>query len=400
MRATRLPILVSAACWPAPWPARSPSSSSLWRPTTDWSSNPYARELWAEVVTPGGQTLTLPAYYADGGLFAVRARPDELGAYRFGKVSETTLGIHGRGPHRQPRLARRGPEHRQDPPAGNPARSRGIPASSSAPTAIPSSPSARTWRGPRTTGADRLGYYLGALPAFAHANLNWMRVWMAHWGGLNLDWLPAGHGTVARSPAASTSGSPKPGTSSSPPPRRTGSTSRSSSSTTASSTPTNDSNWAENPWNAANPGRIPQVARRLLHGPERPGLHAGQVPLHRRPLGLVARRGRVGALQRGALDGRVQAGPRGGRRPLARRDGRVHPVGRRLRAPRHHQHREPAQPHLREDGFLPAAPLRGQPDRGGAQLRARPATRSTGPSSTARRATTTSRCRPRSRSPA
>src|SRR5580698_1297019 len=57
-------------------------------------ANPYTRELWAEVVTPSGAKLTLPAYYADGGLYAVRARPDEVGSYHFGAVSETTLGIH------------------------------------------------------------------------------------------------------------------------------------------------------------------------------------------------------------------------------------------------------------------------------------------------------------------
>ena len=73
--------------------AQSRSSSNSSRRTTRSVRNPYSREIWAEVVTPSGQRLTLPAYYADGGLFAVRARPDEVGAYRFGAVSETTLGI-------------------------------------------------------------------------------------------------------------------------------------------------------------------------------------------------------------------------------------------------------------------------------------------------------------------
>ena len=56
---------------------------------------------YATFVTPGGQRLTLPAYYADLGLYAVHARPEEVGTYRFGSVSETTLGIHD-GFERQP----------------------------------------------------------------------------------------------------------------------------------------------------------------------------------------------------------------------------------------------------------------------------------------------------------
>jgi hypothetical protein len=45
---------------------------------------------------------------------------------------------------------------------------------------------------------DTMGLLPKGVPAFAKANLNWMRIWMAHWDGLNLDWLPPRHGSVAQ----------------------------------------------------------------------------------------------------------------------------------------------------------------------------------------------------------
>ena len=161
--------------------------------------NPYARELWAEVVTPSGQKLVLPAYYADGGLFAVRARPEEVGTYHFGSVSESTLGldrtdlvvslvtpadVETKARTRLPAILIDPKEPRQL------IRSDGlpfIPVGANLAWAPDGSP-------------DTVGYYQKAFPAFSKANLNWMRIWMAHWDGLNLDWLPPGMGP-----------SPKPG---------------------------------------------------------------------------------------------------------------------------------------------------------------------------------------------
>jgi hypothetical protein len=37
---------------------------------------------------------------------------------------------------------------------------------------------------------DRVAFHLRALDAFGRAGLNWTRIWMVHWSGLNLDWLP------------------------------------------------------------------------------------------------------------------------------------------------------------------------------------------------------------------
>jgi len=214
--------------------------------------NPFARELWAEVETPGGQKITLPAYYADGGLYAVRARPDEIGSYRFGAVFETTLGVSRTGlvvslvtpAQVQNTVRTRLPSILNDPKDPRRlARSDGL----------PYLPVGANLAWAPDGIADRVGYYMRAFPAFSKANLNWMRIWMAHWDGLNLDWLPADMGP-----------SPKPG---------------SLSADVADSwdqllaaaeengvyvqlvlqhhgqyTTGSDSDWAKNPWNAANPG--------------------------------------------------------------------------------------------------------------------------------------------------
>jgi hypothetical protein len=214
--------------------------------------NPYSRELWAEVVTPSGQRLQLPAYYADGGLYAVRARPDEVGPYRFGAVSETTLGIHMtdlvvslvspaevRNPvrNRLPSILISPKDPRQF------LRSDGVPF-------IPVGANL-AWAPDGKN--DTLAYYQNALPAFAKSNLNWMRIWMAHWDGLNLDWLPPRMGP-----------SPKPGYLSEDVAQTWDRILESAEDNGVyvqvvlqhhgQVTTSDNSNWAENPWNAANPG--------------------------------------------------------------------------------------------------------------------------------------------------
>ena len=211
--------------------------------------NPFARELWAEVQTPSGRTLVLPAYYAGHDTFAVRARPDEAGTYRLGKVVETTAGksaaeltVRAASPaavenQTLPRL----PFIQLDPhnPTGF-LRSDGKPFSPVGANLA--------W-----APADRTDYYRRAIPAFARANLNWMRVWMVHWSGLNLDWLPADMGP-----------SPKPGGLD---PRVAANWDQLLAAAEASGvylqivfqhhgqfTTGANSEWAANPWNAANPG--------------------------------------------------------------------------------------------------------------------------------------------------
>ena len=54
------------------------------------SCPPFSREIWAEVATPAGRTLLLPAFYAGNDLWTVRTRAAAIGEYKLGSVSETT----------------------------------------------------------------------------------------------------------------------------------------------------------------------------------------------------------------------------------------------------------------------------------------------------------------------
>ncbi len=234
-------------------PARAkPVEFDFLAPENKSVQNPYARELWAEVVSPSGAKLTIPAYYADGGIFAVRARAEEVGTYTFGGVAETTLGINRSDvivtlvspPRVQVTARTRLPSIGVNPKNHQQLiRSDGI-------AYLPVGANL-AWAPTKPEG--RMDYYMQALPAFAHANLNWMRVWMASWGGLNLDWLPADMGP-----------SPKPGTFSEQVAENWDKLIMAAEDNGVylqvvlqhhgQYSTTNDSNWAENPWNAANPG--------------------------------------------------------------------------------------------------------------------------------------------------
>ena len=221
-------------------------------PVSTNDPNPYSREIWAKVTAPSGQELDLPAYYADGGLYAIHVRPDEVGAYTFGSVSERTLGenatdlivtlvspkvVQCNARTRLPSILRDPKEPRRF------MRSDGVPF-------VPVGANL-AWAADGTT--DRLGYYDNAFREFSRANLNWMRVWMAHRDGMNLDWLPSDMGP-----------SPKPGYLSEQVAENWDHLLESAEQNGVyvqmvlqhhgQFNTINDSNWAQNPWNAANPG--------------------------------------------------------------------------------------------------------------------------------------------------
>ena len=221
-------------------------------PDNPATQNLYSRELWAEVVTPSGQKLNLPAYYADGGLFAVRARPEELGTYRFGSVSESTLGIRKTDlvvSLVTPATVQNTERTRLPSVVLDPKDPRMFMRSDG----LPFTPVGANLAWAAAGAPDTLGYYQSAFPLFAKANLNWMRIWMAHWDGLDLDWLPASLGP-----------SPKPGTVD----EGVAETWDKLVSLAQENgvylqvvlqhhgqfTTTSNSNWDTNPWNAANPG--------------------------------------------------------------------------------------------------------------------------------------------------
>ena len=154
------------------------------------AQNPFAREVWAEVSTPSGKTLRLPAFHVGGDNFAVRARAGEIGEYRIGRVTENS-GAREMSPVVElvsPRAVR--VESAQNlPQVGiDPADSRGF--------VLAGSGAAYTPIGANLAWATegRVEFYERALPQFAAEGLNWTRIWMAHWDGLNLDWLPQDFG--------------------------------------------------------------------------------------------------------------------------------------------------------------------------------------------------------------
>jgi hypothetical protein len=248
LRSALLGLMLAAA--PARAAASGPVAFEFKVPALEGVRNPYARELWAEVVTPSGHTLVLPAYYSGHDTFVIHARPAETGAYRFGRAAESTAGVRRQdvavtlvspatvenaSPLRLPAVGR-------DPknPHGF-ARADGhafYPAGANL-----------AW----AQDAPCVDFYRAALPAFARANLNWMRVWMSSWGQLDLDWIPPELGA-----------SPPPGGLD---PRVAENWDRIIAAAQSSgvylqmvlqyhgqySTAVNPA-WKENPWNAANPG--------------------------------------------------------------------------------------------------------------------------------------------------
>ncbi len=147
--------------------------------------NPFARELWAEVVTPSNRTVVLPAYYEGKDVYAIHARPDEIGTYRLGNVAESTGGVRQdlkarvvSGKTFEVKTKNRLPSILRDP---------------AHPTSFIRSdgrPFVPTGANVAWPNGDCVPFYRDAFAKFSKANLNWMRVWMVHWGSLNLDWLP------------------------------------------------------------------------------------------------------------------------------------------------------------------------------------------------------------------
>ena len=152
--------------------------------------NPFAREVWAEVIMPSGKILRLPAFYVGGPDFAVRARAAEAGDYRLGRVTEKnqtgeTVAVAVRelpDPVRVEAVEAL-PQVGLDP--ADPSR-----------FALAGSGAGFTPIGANLAWADagRMKFYQRALPQFAAEGLNWTRIWMTHWSGLNLDWLPEDFG--------------------------------------------------------------------------------------------------------------------------------------------------------------------------------------------------------------
>ncbi len=158
----------------------------------DPEQNPFAREIWAEIETANEQRLRLPAFYDGENVWSVRTRATARGNYRFLRAEEWDGA--GLRPLRVSLLSDNrlrvrdvdslGPPIAIDPRSGR-SFVRGdqrpyVPLGGNLPWAEP--------------GTDPVEFYRESLQLFGQTGLNWTRIWMSHWGQLNLDWIEPQNG--------------------------------------------------------------------------------------------------------------------------------------------------------------------------------------------------------------
>jgi len=154
--------------------------------------NPFAREIWAEIETPNEQRLRVPAFYDGDDRWAVRTRAAERGNYRFLRAEEVTaaglrplrVNLVSDDRQRVRDADELGPPLRIDPRTartfldGN--NQIYVPLGGNLPWA--------------DVGSDPIDFYRESLSLFRDTGLNWTRIWMSHWGQLNLDWVEPQNG--------------------------------------------------------------------------------------------------------------------------------------------------------------------------------------------------------------
>ncbi|MBK1877817.1 DUF5060 domain-containing protein [Pelagicoccus mobilis] len=209
--------------------------------------NPFARDIWATIETPSGETVSIPCFYSAENEYSVRQRPSATGSYRLVDIWENRDDLRVTLPlpdtvaqqiHTLPHQKRIRIDPKNPRAFANTAGNRFVPFGGNIP-----------W----PPGADKLeDYYSTRFQQFNQAGLNLARVWMTHWGGMNLDWLPEDDATH-----------PLPGQIDLSIADRMDTVVQLAEEANVYiqlvfqyhgqySTETN-SNWAENPWNAANP---------------------------------------------------------------------------------------------------------------------------------------------------
>ncbi|HEY5551603.1 MAG TPA: hypothetical protein VIK52_06935, partial [Opitutaceae bacterium] len=150
--------------------------------------NPFARDIWAEVVTPTGATVRLPAFSREDGTFAVRVRATDAGEYRLGTVTETDAAGQPAPIAVKPVGKGKGVVKVTE---TQPMRQVFVAAEVSPPKFVLGDGAPFQPVGSNLAWAREdlpVPYYKRALSEFQREGLNWMRIWMAHWGRLNLDW--------------------------------------------------------------------------------------------------------------------------------------------------------------------------------------------------------------------
>ncbi|MBK9989705.1 MAG: cellulase family glycosylhydrolase [Verrucomicrobia bacterium] len=147
------------------------------------NQNPFSRELWAEVVLPSGRTLNLPAFYVGKDRFAVRARTEDIGVYALGQITEGSSEARVTAKFVGPSKIK----------IRNPAARAAIKINPAQPSRFCFTDGQQFVPiGANLAWAEghREQFYDKAFEAFGQLGINWARVWMAHWSGQNLDWLP------------------------------------------------------------------------------------------------------------------------------------------------------------------------------------------------------------------
>jgi hypothetical protein len=156
-------------------------------PNSPHETNPFARDIWARVRLPSGLIESRPAFHTGAGRWAVRLPTRQTGRYQLLSATEATLS--GELPLS---LTAIGPA------------SFSLPRTDARPTSGPVRLDLRDPR--RFAHPDGTSYYpIGlnyswdhkheatasfpaAFASFEQNQLNWIRVWMCHWGATNLDW--------------------------------------------------------------------------------------------------------------------------------------------------------------------------------------------------------------------
>ncbi len=152
--------------------------------------NPFAREIWARIESPDESRQLLPAFYVGKGTWSVRTRATDKGNYRFLDASEI---INGRSLPLRVELQDRDrfKPREVDPMTGtvrlDPRSGRDF-IDQNGSLYVPFG-GALPW--PTDTPES---YYPAAFADMKAANLNWTRIWMCHWGQLNLDWVEPARG--------------------------------------------------------------------------------------------------------------------------------------------------------------------------------------------------------------
>ncbi len=166
--------------------AAAPVEFTFSLPASATEENPFARDVWARVRLPSGQVEARPAFYVGTDRWAVRLPPRQAGRYQLLSASEATRAgeialAHSTVGPASLRIAKSaatsaGPV-RVDP--RDPRRF-------AHPDGSPYYPIGLNY--PWDHKNEGTASFPGAFTLFEENELNWVRVWMCHWGATNLDW--------------------------------------------------------------------------------------------------------------------------------------------------------------------------------------------------------------------